>query len=248
MTIRGQALLYGASLVTHGLIALGVGSIEPPAPRAPLRVVVVTERPEVPPLEAEVPEPEPTPPPPEVAPVAEPAPLPRAPREPRAAAPEPAVAEAAPVPAGPAPPPDFGLAMAGSGPGIAVPAGSPDGVPGGTGSGRRAREVERTLEAPPAAQREDEGCAEAATRPRPLSMPSPEYTEAARAAEIEGRVRVEIRVDASGAVVEARVLSPLESGLDEAALAAARAARFEPATRCGEAVEATFTVSIRFQF
>jgi protein TonB len=43
------------------------------------------------------------------------------------------------------------------------------------------------------------------------------------------------------------VLASLDPGLDEAALVAARAARFEPATRCGEPVDATFTVSIRFQ-
>ena len=34
---------------------------------------------------------------------------------------------------------------------------------------------------------------------------------------------------------------------DPAALIAARGARFEPATRCGVAVSATFTVSIRFE-
>lgn len=89
-------------------------------------------------------------------------------------------------------------------------------------------------------------CDEAPSRPRVLSMAQPEYPDAAREAEIEGRVRIELDIDARGAVTNARVLSGLGHGLDESALSAARAARFEPATRCGRAVATTFTVSVRF--
>ena len=48
---------------------------------------------------------------------------------------------------------------------------------------------------------------------------SPEYTEEARAAAIEGKVRVEITVDASGAIRSVKVLEGLGHGLDEAAYA-----------------------------
>jgi protein TonB len=77
-------------------------------------------------------------------------------------------------------------------------------------------------------------------------MPQPEYARQAREANIAGKVRVELRVDKSGAVVGARVLEGLGYGLDEAALEAARAARFEPATLCGQATETTFVIGMRF--
>lgn len=249
MSVRlsGQALLYGASLGAHGLLALGMGSIRTPDVRPPIRVMVVSTPPAPAPQAPEAPPPEapPEPPPAETAPMVNQAPAtPRPAREAPAetAAPQPAEA---PPPSAPAAP-DFGLALGNAtGPGIAVPQGSPDGVPGGTGAPRREREVARALT--PEEPEEDEGCTEAETRPRALAMPSPEYTEAARAAEIEGRVRVELHVDETGAVTEARVIASLDPGLDEAALIAARGARFEPATRCGAAVSATFTVSIRFE-
>jgi protein TonB len=57
---------------------------------------------------------------------------------------------------------------------------------------------------------------------------------------------VELTVDATGAVAQARVVEGLGHGLDEAAIEAARTYRFEPATRCGKAVSATFTIAIRF--
>ena len=79
-----------------------------------------------------------------------------------------------------------------------------------------------------------------------VDMPEPEYPDAAREANIEGRVRVELTLDATGRVTGARVLQGLGHGLDEAALDAARGARFEPATRCGRAVATTFTLGVRF--
>jgi len=57
---------------------------------------------------------------------------------------------------------------------------------------------------------------------------------------------VELTVDETGRVVEVRVLQGLGYGLDEAALAAARSATFEPALRCGKPSRATFTISMRF--
>ncbi len=63
-------------------------------------------------------------------------------------------------------------------------------------------------------------------------MGRPEYTEEARAASIEGKVRVEITVDASGAIRSVKVLEGLGHGLDEAAVRAVEGATFEPAQQC----------------
>ena len=81
---------------------------------------------------------------------------------------------------------------------------------------------------------------------RPINVPQPAFTEAARAAGVEGKVRVELTVDETGRVVDVRVLQGLGYGLDEAALSAARSATFEPALRCGKPSRATFTISMRF--
>ncbi|MDB4989239.1 MAG: hypothetical protein JWN04_4417, partial [Myxococcaceae bacterium] len=89
-------------------------------------------------------------------------------------------------------------------------------------------------------------CDEVASKPKPLVMNRPEYTEEARAAAVEGKVRVELTVDATGAVKNVKVLESLGHGLDEAALRAVQAASFEPAQQCGKPVSATFVVSIRF--
>jgi periplasmic protein TonB len=89
-------------------------------------------------------------------------------------------------------------------------------------------------------------CQEAAAKPKLVNLPQPAYTEAARAAGIEGKVRLSITVDATGQVANVEVLQSLGHGLDEAALAAARAARFEAALRCGKPTSSTFTVSMRF--
>ncbi len=76
---------------------------------------------------------------------------------------------------------------------------------------------------------------------------APSYPEAARAAGVEGDVRLEIVVDASGAVESARVLSGMGRGLDEAALAAMRQFRFAPATLAGRAVRVRMRWSMQFR-
>jgi periplasmic protein TonB len=77
-------------------------------------------------------------------------------------------------------------------------------------------------------------------------VPQPLGTEAARAAGIEGKVRVQLTVDETGHVVDVKLLQGLGYGLDEAALAAAKRAEFEPALRCGKPTRATFNISMRF--
>jgi protein TonB len=104
----------------------------------------------------------------------------------------------------------------------------------------------KTLTAAPAAAKPDEDCPEPPTKPKPKNVLQPSYPEAARAAGISGKVRVEVTVDETGAVKSARVVSGLGHGLDEAALAAARGSTFGPATRCGKSVGGTFVIGMRF--
>jgi periplasmic protein TonB len=194
---------------------------------------------------AEVAAPAPPPPPPEPAKV-EPEP-PEPAREPeRRKAPPAKVQAAAPPPeAAPSAPsfddaPDFGLALDGAvgGGGLAVPTRAP------TTEAPKPRVVKQLGPAP--ARRTEDACSDPASKPRPVNVPQPVYTDAARAAGVEGRVRVELTVDESGRVVQVKVLQGLGHGLDEAALAAARSATFTPAQRCGRAVSATFTIAMRF--
>jgi protein TonB len=89
-------------------------------------------------------------------------------------------------------------------------------------------------------------CTEPIEKPKVESLPQAAYTERAREGSVQGKVRVEIRVDERGAVTSVSLLSGLGFGLDEAALDAARKAKFKPATRCGKPVASPFVVSMRF--
>lgn len=83
-------------------------------------------------------------------------------------------------------------------------------------------------------------------KPKPIGIVKPTYTEAARRAHIQGRVRLELLVNEQGEVTEARVLEGLGYGLDEAALAAAKNLRFAAATRDGRPVPSKFVLAMRF--
>jgi protein TonB len=181
--------------------------------------------------------------------------------EAKAAQPRPAAAKAKVAPAEPktdaAPPPpspanaaaaldalpDFGLTLssgAGGPGGIALPAG------GGRAAAPSAEPQAKTAAPQVQAPRPADECAEPLVKPKPKGVSSPAYTSAAREANIEGKVRIEVTVGASGNVTNARVIAGLGYGLDEAALAAARRATFEPGTRCGKPVTATFVIAMRF--
>jgi protein TonB len=74
----------------------------------------------------------------------------------------------------------------------------------------------------------------------------PTYTDAARTAQIEGVVRIELTVDEQGGVIDVKVLRGLGYGLDESAVAAAKKLAFEPGTRCNKAAVTKLTVGMRF--
>ena len=80
-----------------------------------------------------------------------------------------------------------------------------------------------------------------------LVKPKPVYTEEARQLRIEGEVILEVTFTAEGEVRVLRVARGLGHGLDEAAIAAARAIKYRPAQRDGKAVDSTGTIRIQFE-
>lgn len=94
--------------------------------------------------------------------------------------------------------------------------------------------------------------AAAVTKPhdRPVeivSKPTPEYSDEARNARIEGTVSLELEFTAAGDVRVVRVVRGLGHGLDEAAQRAALRIRFKPAQSDGRAVDSRATVHITFR-
>jgi protein TonB len=231
--VTRASLLYLASFGAHAVLAAGVVSMRGARKFEDISVAVI---------EKAKPEAKKAPPPPPPEP-----PAPKAEAKAKAA-PKPAIAkpvDEAPPPSAGAPTgndvPDFGLSLGGGGTGgLAVPASAPraQAAPAST------VQVSKKLLAAPAPTQDV--CADPPTKPKVIAIGQPAYTQEARDANIAGKVRVELTVDASGKVASARVLEGLGHGLDEAALAAARAATFEPATRCGKAASATFVVAMRF--
>jgi periplasmic protein TonB len=224
------------SLLAHGIFAVAIGEIEVKKASAATAIEI-----------AEVAKKK-APPPPEPSKV-DPEPL--KPREARA---QRARAAAAPPPEAPPPPanaaapidtlPDFGLSLTGGaeGSGFAMAAGH--GGPTAPRPAATAAQPKRLAASLPSAS--SDGCSEDAIKPKPRAVPQPTYTDAARTAQVQGKVRVQLTVDETGRVVDVKLLQGLGYGLDEAALSAARQASFEPAQRCGKPTRATFNISMRF--
>ena len=85
---------------------------------------------------------------------------------------------------------------------------------------------------------------------RPVEIvfkPTPEYTDEARSARIEGTVSLELEFTAAGEVRVLRVVRGLGYGLDEAAQRAALRIRFKPAQSDGRPVDSRATVHITFR-
>jgi TonB family protein len=92
----------------------------------------------------------------------------------------------------------------------------------------------------------------AVTKPidRPVEIvfkPTPEYTDEARGARIEGTVSLELEFTAAGDVRVLRVVRGLGHGLDEAAQRAALRIRFKPAQSDAGPVDSRATVHITFR-
>jgi protein TonB len=119
-----------------------------------------------------------------------------------------------------------------------VPDGSPDGVPGGVPQepGRPGAEPDPVYRLDPAMR-----------PPIAVARSAPAYPELARRLRREGVVVLEAVIDRSGNVVDARVLTDPGFGLGEAALAAVRTWRYQPATLDGRPVSVYLTVTVTFQ-
>jgi len=86
------------------------------------------------------------------------------------------------------------------------------------------------------------------TQARPRSRPKPRYPRSAQRQGIEGFVTLRLRIDATGRVEDAVVVTSEPDGVfEDAALATARRYRFAPARRDGEPVETTLQQTIRFE-
>jgi TonB family protein len=79
-----------------------------------------------------------------------------------------------------------------------------------------------------------------------IEMPKPVYPEAAKQAGVSGVVKVQVTIDEEGNVVEAEAIDgPKE--LREAAVAAARKARFEPVRLHGQNIKVKGVLTYRFE-
>jgi protein TonB len=74
------------------------------------------------------------------------------------------------------------------------------------------------------------------------------YPEAAKRANIEGVVILQVDIDATGAVKMVRLIQGLGYGCDEAALSAAQQSVFSPAYAGDEPVPVRLRIPYRFKF
>jgi protein TonB len=236
--------LYAISLGLH--VTLAVGAVLLPKPKRVESVAIsLFEQKKPEPPKPAAPPPPPKPPPPKK----------EAPKAKAAPAAEPAEAKAAPPPPPAATPAadsmdgyaDLGLAMGnGGGGGLAIPQPGSKVASSVAPPKATAAPVATTRKVRALAAKPEDTCDEPPVKPKPKSIVKPAYTNEARAGQIEGVVRVEITVDETGRVIQAKVLRGLGYGLDEAAVAAAKQMTFEPGTRCGKAAITTLSIGMRF--
>lgn len=85
-------------------------------------------------------------------------------------------------------------------------------------------------------------------KPKPINIPKPRYPELARKAGIEGNTVIKALVDIDGSIIDAQVLkSSGNQMLDQAALAAARKAKFTPAKQRDKYVRVWVSIPINFR-
>lgn len=85
-------------------------------------------------------------------------------------------------------------------------------------------------------------------KPKPIHIPKPRYPELARKAGIEGNTVIKALVNIDGSIIEAKVLkSSGNQMLDQAALTAARRAKFTPAKQRDKYVRVWVSIPIKFR-
>jgi protein TonB len=237
--------VYGGSLVFHA--ALGVATIAMPKPHTS-QATAITLLEEKKKAQPKPPPPPPPPPPKEDKP--KPKPQPQQQQQQAKAAPETKTeAPPPPVPVDNAGFADLGVSLGNSdGPGVAIPVAGAAGAAANAAKGPAAPTATThkvaQLEAPTQGAA---ACNDPVVKPKSKGIISPKYTMQARQAEIEGVVRVRVTVDETGHVINAAIVNGLGYGLDEAALAAARATTFTPASQCGKPVVGSTILAFRFE-
>lgn len=83
--------------------------------------------------------------------------------------------------------------------------------------------------------------------PKLVESPPPGYPEAARENRTQGEVVVDALIDEQGVVQDVRLVRGQPDGLSEAAVAAVRTWRFEPATYQGKPVSVEYSLTVRFR-
>ncbi len=85
--------------------------------------------------------------------------------------------------------------------------------------------------------------------PKPIHKAEPKYSDEARAAKIEGAVLLKVFIETDGTAGEIEVLRPLGYGLDQKAIEAVKAWRFEPARQIGsgEPIRVRANIEINFR-
>ena len=87
------------------------------------------------------------------------------------------------------------------------------------------------------------------TAPRIIKSARPNYPPEAMRAKVQGRVKMEMVVQADGTVGEVRIVSSLDRkfGVDEAAVKAVKEMRFAPAMKDGVAVPVLLSTEMAFE-
>jgi|GEM_PF-1762909 len=85
------------------------------------------------------------------------------------------------------------------------------------------------------------------TAPRPIYRVEPAYTPQARAAHVQGQSVLAVIISPEGRVTDVRVMKSLDQGLDQKAVEAVRAWKFEPGRKDGKAVPVAATIETNFQ-
>jgi TonB family protein len=99
----------------------------------------------------------------------------------------------------------------------------------------------------PPASRTVFGSGEVQKKAHLLDAPAAAYTDQARAAKASGEVRLRLVLAADGTVKNIFPMKPLQHGLTEAAINAARQIKFTPAVRNGQPVSQFETLSYEFK-
>jgi protein TonB len=242
MSWKAREITIVASLAIHAAIAFAAlhAAHEKKVRRATTVALADEKKPEKKP---EPPKPPPPPPPkpkaapPKVAPTPAPAP--------EAAPPPTAAPTAAPVATDIAMTNDVGMDM-GTGQKQHEETGKPEAVKPKPAPASVKTPVKVDQTAP---QTSDSGaCTEPPGKPEPTLKTDIEYTEEARAAGVEGRLVLEVTVDADGNVTDVKVITGVDPALDASAIATVKTWRFKPAMACGKPVAGgTYRIARRFE-